>query len=78
MTSIAPTAPSIAPTALLSVVPMICTLCSDKPAWVSPARIAFANKAAVCAESDPPRNIAALPDLIHKPAASTVTLGRDS
>ena len=78
MTSISPFAASMAPTAPRSDVGTICTPPRGSPAASSPLPTSSARKADVALLSDPPRRITALPAIRHRPAASTVTLGRDS
>ena len=67
-----------APTAARAVVATTCTVSAGSPAASSPrctqAAIAWFEWKA----SEPPRSTVALPDLRHRTAASTVTLGRDS
>lgn len=53
---------------------MTCTECSGKPATFKPCLIASAIALFDSSASEPPRKIMALPDLIAKDAASSVTL----
>ncbi|MNC84541.1 hypothetical protein D3C83_00970 [compost metagenome] len=66
------------PTAARSVVSITCTTVSGSPAALRPACTHAAIAWFEWIASDPPRKIAALPDLMQSPAASAVTLGRDS
>ncbi|MCY1430724.1 hypothetical protein D9M71_466770 [compost metagenome] len=66
------------PTAARSGVSITCTECSGKPATFKPCLIASAIALFDSSASEPPRKIMALPDLMAKDAASSVTFGRDS
>ena len=66
------------PTAARSVVAITCTASSGSPALRSPSRTSAASAWLLWIASEPPRRIVALPDLMHSPAASMVTFGRDS
>ena len=66
------------PTAARSVVSTTCTAVVGKPAACKPSCTNLAKAWLQLIASLPPRKIAALPDLMHRPAASTVTFGRAS
>ena len=55
-----------------------CTASAGSPASVSPSRTTSSSAAFECTASREPRSRQALPDLTHRAAASTVTLGRAS
>ncbi len=65
-------------TAARSVIPTTCTASTGRLAARRPACTQAAMAWLLCSASEPPRRMAALPALRHKPAASAVTLGRDS
>ena len=65
-------------TAARSVVSITCTASTGSPARFRPAAMQRAIARLERMASDPPRRIVALPALRHRPAASAVTLGRDS
>jgi hypothetical protein len=67
-----------APTAARSVVSTTCTPCSGRPAPRRPSPTSAASARLQWMASEPPRRMAALPLLMHRPAASTVTFGRAS
>ena len=66
------------PTAERSTVGTSWIAASGKPAATSASLKVLAMTSEVRKLSDPLRRIAALPDFTHSPAASAVTLGRDS
>ena len=78
ITSMKSDIPSMIPTASRARVGTSCTAASGRFAARKPscmqARIAFEE----WKDSEPPRRIAALPDLTQSAEASAVTLGRDS
>ena len=76
--SISPVDVSIAETASLSVFSTNCTVLAGKLALSKPFCMHLANALEELIESDPPLSIAVLPDLMHRPPASIVTLGLDS
>ncbi len=78
MMSISPVMRSISPTAARSVVGTSWTQASGRPAAASPLCRAATMAREEWKPSEPPRRITALPDFRHRPAASAVTLGRDS
>ena len=66
------------PTAARSLVPTTCTASRGSPAAASPSWMHPAIARFDASASEPPRRMVALPDFRHSPAASAVTLGRDS
>ena len=68
----------ISVTIFLSVVSIIWTHVSGKPAIFKPCCKNFVSKVDVWKESEPPRKIQVLPDLMQSAPASIVTFGLDS